>query len=77
MAYPQAMYDDPAKYLEDRQNHDLSKACKPCTHHSYTEDSVRQCKLKSLKGNDLSICGEFRPKEQKLSIKRLAQLFES
>jgi len=65
MAYTQAMYGDPAKFYENHQNYDLSKACKPCIHHSYTLDGKRQCKLKKLSGNDLSICGEYKLKPPK------------
>jgi len=73
MAHPQGMYGDPAKYLEDRQNYQLSKACKPCVHHQYTEFGIRRCKLKKLEGNDLSICGEFRPKPVKDGVAELAK----
>jgi len=73
------MYYDPAIYVEDRQNYDLSKACKPCINHSYTEDGKRQCKLKKLFGNDLSMCGEFRPrpiKPLKAGMTELEALFK-
>ena len=65
MAHLQGMYGDPAKFYENCQNYDLSKACKPCIHHSYTEDGKRQCKLKKLQGNNLSMCGEFKSKPPK------------
>jgi hypothetical protein len=65
MAHLQGMYGDPAKFYENRQNYDLSKFCKPCINHSYSLDGVRQCKLKKLEGNNLSMCGEFKSKPPK------------
>lgn len=69
------MYCDPAKYFEDRQSYDLAKACKPCAHHSYGKDGVRVCKQKQLTGNDLSICGEFKPKPMRAGMARLKMVF--
>ena len=71
----QDMFQDPAVWYENRQNYDLSKACKPCVHHSYTEEGRRQCKLKKLEGNDLSMCGEFRPKPVRDGMTKLMKIF--
>ncbi len=64
MTLTQSMFRDPAKQLEDRQQFELSLACKTCIHHKYTEYGKRHCPLKGLQGNEMSICGEYRPKDR-------------
>jgi hypothetical protein len=60
--YTQDQMRDPAIWYEHKQAYDLSLICKSCIHHKYTADSKRICSLKALKGSEMSMCGEFRPK---------------
>ena len=64
------MYGDPAKGYEEKQQYELSLVCKSCKHHKYTEFGKRYCSLKQLEGNEMSMCGEFRPKvRDRLTVK--------
>ena len=75
--YTQDMKGDPAVWYENRQNYELSLACKPCQFHRYDEFSVRYCAMKkTLRGNDLSICGEFRPRDLRDPKSRLISVFK-
>ncbi len=64
MSYTKDMLRDPAIWYERKQSHELSLACKTCVHHKYTEDGKRHCPLKGLQGSEMSMCGEYRPKDR-------------
>ena len=69
-------FGDPAIVCENNQNYHLSLACKPCVHHRYDEEGHRHCYWKKLKGNEMSMCGDFRPRDLRDPRLQLRSIFE-